>query len=110
MNEPDTEEPFAEPWQAQALAAAMSLQEEGVITASEWSEALGAAIRRAQARGDPDTGETYYHHVIDAIETILSDKQLINLEEVAKRKNAWVDAYRRTPHGQPVKLWDKGSN
>lgn len=104
MNLPEPDAPFAEPWQAQALAAAMSLQEAGLVTPAEWSEALGAAIRRAQAAGDPDTGDTYYLHVLNAMETLLRDKQLIGTEELAARKRAWEAAYRATPHGQPVRL------
>ena len=98
------EPPFAEPWQAQALATAMGLQEAGVLSPVEWSEALGAAIRRAQAAGDPDTGETYYLHVLDALETLLRDKGLLGDEELRARKTAWEEAYRRTPHGKPVHL------
>ena len=38
---------FAEPWEAQAFALAVSLQDRGVFTAAEWSEALGAEIAAA---------------------------------------------------------------
>ena len=100
----DPAQPFEEPWQAQALAAAMSLVEEGLVTATEWSEALGAAIRRAQARGDPDTGDTYYLHVLDAIETLLAEKNMVARSEMSNRKDDWEAAYRATPHGEPVVL------
>lgn len=96
--------PFQEPWQAQALATAVSLQETGVITASEWSNALGAAIKRAQAAGKPDDGDAYYHHVLDALETLLQEKDLVPGEELSNRKAQWEQAYRATPHGKPVVL------
>ncbi len=104
MSRPDEDFPLQEPWQAQALATAFGLQEAGVITAVEWSDALGAAIRRAQAAGDPDEGESYYHHVLDALETLLREKGLIAARELSARKAAWEEAYRHTPHGQPVSL------
>ena len=59
LDRSDEDFPFQEPWQAQALATAFSLQEVRVITAVEWSNALGAAIRRAEAAGDPDEGRSY---------------------------------------------------
>ncbi len=96
--------PFEEPWQAQALAIAHSLQESGVISAGQWSEALGAAIRRAQAAGDPDLGDTYYLHVLDALEHLLSDADLVSRGSLERRRSEWEAAYRRTPHGQPVEL------
>ncbi len=107
LSRSDEEFPPQEPWQAQALATAFSLQEAGVITAAEWSNALGAAIRRAQAAGDPDEGESYYNHVLDALETLLREKGLIEARELSKRKAEWEEAYRRTPHGEPVNLADK---
>ncbi len=96
--------PFRELWQAQALATALSLQEAGVITATEWSVALGAAIERARAGGDPDLGDTYYDHVLDALETLLREKDLIPAEELGARKAQWNEAYLTTPHGQPVTI------
>jgi len=104
----DQQAPPQEPWQAQALASAYGLQEAGVITAGEWSEALSAAIKRAQAAGDPDKGDTYYLHVLDALETLMREKDLVAAGELSERKAAWEDAYRSTPHGQPVELADTG--
>ena len=51
---------FREPWEAQAFAMTLALHERGVFTWPEWAAALAAEIKRAQAAGDPDTGETYY--------------------------------------------------
>lgn len=95
---------FAEPWEAQALALAVALQQAGCFTAVEWAEALGAAIRRAQAAGDPDDGSTYYHHVLSALEHLVQEKQIAGADLLAARKAAWIEAYEHTPHGQPVEL------
>ncbi|MDH3692102.1 MAG: nitrile hydratase accessory protein [Gammaproteobacteria bacterium] len=104
MSRPENEPPFQEPWQAQALATALGLQEAGIITVTEWSEALGVAIKNAQAAGDPDAGDTYYNHVLEALETLLRDKSLIGADELSTRKAKWKQAYLTTPHGQPVAL------
>ena len=53
---------FREPWEAQAFAMTLALHERGLFTWNEWAAALAAEIKRAQAAGDPDTGETYYSH------------------------------------------------
>lgn len=106
MTRPHDPPPFAEPWQAQALALAQSLQDSGAISASQWSEALGAAIRRARAAGDPDLGDTYYLHVLDALEHLLAEHGLVSAELLQRRRAEWEAAYRRTPHGQPVELLD----
>ena len=53
---------FRAPWEAHAFAMALALYEKGLFAWSEWSAMLGEEIKKAQAAGDPDTGETYYHH------------------------------------------------
>lgn len=104
MNPHDEPGSFAEPWQAEALALAQSLQETGVITNAQWSQALGDAIKRAQAAGDPDRGDTYYLHVLDALEQLLMANDVLSGEMLEQRKSEWEAAYKRTPHGQPVEL------
>ncbi|MGH6718510.1 MAG: nitrile hydratase accessory protein [Alphaproteobacteria bacterium] len=95
---------FAEPWQAQALALAVQLEAAGAFTASEWAEALGAAIRLAQAAGDPDDGTTYYRHVLVALESLVRAKGMASAAELSATKAAWQEAFRTTPHGKPVEL------
>ena len=56
---------FREPWEANAFAMAVTLHRRGVFTWKEWVAVLGEEIKRAQAAGDPDTGETYYRHWLD---------------------------------------------
>lgn len=80
----------------------MALQDAGVVTTAEWSSALGDAIKRARAAGDPDKGDTYYDHVLVALETLMHQKGLVAGEELSTRKLQWREAYLRTPHGQPV--------
>jgi nitrile hydratase accessory protein len=57
---------FREPWEAQAFAMALVLYDRGMCTWPDWAAALADEIKRAQAAGDPDTGETYYQHWLNA--------------------------------------------
>ena len=61
-------------------------------------------LRRAQAAGDPDTGETYYRHWLAALERLCAEKGLALSDEVAARADEWRDAYLATPHGEAVSL------
>ena len=65
---------FREPWEAEAFALALSLNERGLFTWKEWAATLGDEIKKAQAAGDPDTGETYYHHWLATLERIVAEK------------------------------------
>ena len=95
---------FREPWEAQAFAMAVRLHEAGHFTWTEWAAALAEQIRQAQAAGDPDLGDTYYVHWLAALERLVAAKGLVSAEELAQRKEAWAEAARVTPHGEPIEL------
>jgi nitrile hydratase accessory protein len=95
---------FAEPWQAQAFALAVRLSEQGHFTWKEWAAALADELKAAADRGEPDDGSRYYHHWLAALERLVAAKHLSNPAAMLARKEAWAEAYRRTPHGKPVEL------
>jgi len=95
---------FREPWQAQAFALVLSLHEHGAFNWQEWTAALGEEIKKAQAAGDPDTGETYYHHWLAALERLVAAKGLADSVTLARTREAWRRACARTPHGTPIEL------
>jgi nitrile hydratase accessory protein len=69
-----TEPVFKAPWEAQAFALAVKLNESGFFTWKEWADTLAAVIREARAAGDPDLGDTYYVHWARALERILTSR------------------------------------
>jgi len=83
---------------------AVALHERGAFTWTEWAAALALEIKAAQAAGDPDTGETYYHHWFAALEKLVAAKSLASNAELAGRRDQWDRAARATPHGQPIEL------
>ena len=95
---------FREPWEAHAFAMALALHERGLFTWTEWAAALAAEIKRAQAAGDPDTGETYYRHWLNALESIVAAKGATDAQTLARYRHAWARAAERTAHGTPVVL------
>ena len=101
----DAEGPvFREPWEAQAFAMALALHERGVFSWNEWAETLSGEIKRAQAAGDPDTGETYYRHWLAALERLVASKGVTTSETLHRYRDAWDQAADRTPHGMPIEL------
>jgi nitrile hydratase accessory protein len=95
---------FREPWEAQAFALTLALYEAGAFTWHEWTDALAAAVRRAQADGDPDTGETYYRHWLAALEALIAAKGIADAAGLSRIREAWERAAHRTPHGEPIEL------
>src|SRR5207249_8226717 len=71
---------FREPWEAHAFAMALALHERGLFTWNEWASALAEEIKRAQAAGDPDTGETYYRHWLATLENLVAAKGVATSE------------------------------
>jgi nitrile hydratase accessory protein len=95
---------FREPWEAQAFAMTLALHARGLFSWPEWAAMLGEEIRRAQSAGDPDTGETYYRHWLNALERIVAAKGVTDAGTLARYRDAWDHAADRTPHGLPIEL------
>jgi nitrile hydratase accessory protein len=95
---------FSEPWEAEAFAVTLALHQQGLFSWSEWSRALAAQIRMAQAAGDADLGDTYYRHWLAALEALVAAKGASSSEELTRYRSAWGHAADRTPHGQPIEL------
>ena len=101
----DAEGPiFREPWEAQAFAMALALHARGLFTWPEWADVLAQEIKRAQAAGDPDTGETYYRHWLNALERLVAEQGVTDAATLARYRDAWDHAADRTPHGEPIEL------
>lgn len=83
---------------------ALTLHDRGVFTWGEWAAALADQIKRAQAAGDPDTGETYYLHWLATLEHLVAAKGVTTSETLHRYRNAWDRAADRTPHGKPIEL------
>ena len=95
---------FAEPWQASAFALAVSLSRQGHFSRQAWAVALAEELKASSARGEPDDGSHYYHCWLTALERLVVAKRLSDKPALLACKDAWADAYRRTPHGKPVEL------
>jgi len=95
---------FSQPWEAKAFALAVRLAEAGCFTWPEWVQIFSREIKAAQEQGDPDLGDTYYQHWLNALERICTAKGLVAGEDMHRRKAAWRRAYLNTPHGRPIEL------
>lgn len=95
---------FDQPWQAQALAIADTLVDNGMFSAVAWSEALGQALRTAELEGAADNQETYFRCVLIALEQLVAEYSEIDQRAMSQKKRDWEQAYLSTPHGKPVSL------
>lgn len=95
---------FAEPWQAQAFALAVKLSEQGYFTWKEWTEAMARELNAAGDSREGGDGSRYYEHWLAALEGLVTAKGLADPAMLLARRDAWADAYRHTPHGEPVVL------
>ena len=85
------------------FALAVALNERGIFTGSEWSEALGAkAAHLSEAEAaDP---EAYWRAWLAALESLLAAKKVARPADLVTLREASRDAAERTPHGQPIEL------
>lgn len=95
---------FSEPWQAEVFAMTLMLHEKKLFSWCEWADQLNSSILAAQKNGDPDLGNTYYLHWLDALETLVTAKQIGEPGQLADLYKQWENAANSTPHGQPIVL------
>ena len=100
----DGQPAFDEPWQAEVLAIADTLVQNGMFSAGAWSDALGEALKQAQTSGASDNQETYYQCVLKALEGLVASHSDIDRQAMNGKRKDWEQAYLSTPHGQPVNL------
>ena len=75
---------------------ALALHERGLFTWPQWAATLGEEIKRAQAAGDPDTGETYYRHWLNALERLVAEKGVTDARDAGAHPRRLGP--RRRPH------------
>lgn len=92
---------FAEPWQAQAFAMAVALNERGLFTWPEWAAAISAEIK---ASGAADDGSRYYEFWLGALEKLLVAKGAATPDLIEDLSASWSRAAEATPHGRPIEL------
>ena len=67
----------------------------------------GQRYGRPRAAGDPDLGDTYYHHWVAALESLCVTRAGIDQTAIDECQRDWRHAYEHTPHGQPVERWGR---
>ena len=94
---------FPAPWAARAFALAVTLNERGVFSWTEWSETLSATVSR-MADDNPADPEAYWRAWLASLEELLGGKQIAGPHDLLELQDAWREAAGRTPHGQPIEL------
>ncbi|QFT33099.1 Nitrile hydratase beta subunit [Labrenzia sp. THAF82] len=93
---------FSAPWEARVFAMTLQAHEAGVFSWSEWADTLGAELA-GEGNGSGDT-KGYYDHWLNAFEKLLAKKGVAAADQLSHLKEAWDQAARATPHGQPIEL------
>lgn len=95
---------FDEPWQAQAFALAVKLNEAGHFSWAEWADIFGAEIALASKDGRGCGNENYYLCWVTALEKIVAKNNIVSTEQLILRKNEWQHANEHTEFGKSIEL------
>jgi nitrile hydratase accessory protein len=95
---------FAEPWEAQVFALAVTLSSRGFYSWREWTETLGGELAQIGRDTEALNGSRHYLHWLTTLERIAVARGIVDEQGLAVRKRQWIEAYGSTPHGQPVEL------
>ncbi len=95
---------FQEPWHAQLFALTVHLNEAGRFAWPDWAARFSATLKAHGMAKDLDGGDDYFTAWLETLEVLLAEKGWAEAAQVAKMRDAWEQAYLRTPHGAPVHL------
>ena len=96
--------PFEQPWHAEVFAVTVHLSETNLFSWVEWTQTLGQHIIAANTMRVINGTDDYYQVWLRTLIALLSVKEVTDLETIASMQNRWAEAYRNTPHGEPVNL------
>jgi nitrile hydratase accessory protein len=95
---------FRDSWEAEAFAIGNILVKDERLSCRQWMDLMAAAIQTAQAAGDPDQGDTYYHHWCSALESFCFQMDWISPTAYNELVDLWALAIANTPHGVALSL------
>lgn len=95
---------FQEPWHAQLFALTVHLNEAGRFAWPDWAARFSATLKAHGVAKDLDGGDDYFTAWLETLEVLLVEKGWAEAAQVAQMRDAWEQAYLRTPHGAPVHL------
>ncbi|MFM7573409.1 MAG: nitrile hydratase accessory protein [Snowella sp.] len=95
---------FRDSWEAEAFAIGNLLIKQGFLSCSEWVNIFSEEIKKAQVQGDPDRGDTYYSHWLNALERLCIERGLTDWQTYQKQLQLWHQAVLNTPHGVPLAI------
>ena len=98
---------FREPWEAQAFAMAVKLNEQGIFTWTEWAEQLSREIEQAGADDDPTN---YYMHWMSALEKLVASHGLVSADEARRPKGRLGPGGTSNPPWRTDRAWPRSAS
>jgi len=82
---------FAEPWEGRAFGLAMALTDAGTLSYDTFRDHLVGGIARGESTNPDGTGYSYYRCWLQALESALAERGLVQPDEVATRSVELAD-------------------
>jgi len=95
---------FAAPWEARVFAMTLKAHDAGLFSWNEWAETLGTELHKDDDLPLGTTAPGYYDHWLSAFERLLTQKGIAAGSVLSDLKQAWENAAKSTPHGEPIEL------
>ena len=95
---------FSQPWHAQLFALTVHLNESGRFAWPDWAARFSATLAAHGLNKELDGGDDYFNAWLETLESVLAEDGAAAPDETLRLRDAWEQAYLRTPHGEPVRL------
>ena len=95
---------FEEYWHGHLFALTVHLNGSGHFPWLEWTERLGASLKKHGLDNSLNGGNDYFVAWLDALESFLTELNVTDQNDLVLAKEAWKKVYLNTPHGEPISL------
>lgn len=110
----DEDPVFDAPWQAEAFAVTVALNEAGHLDWPDWAQYLSTALDNAgldanaplERQHDQQGNDAYYHAWLAALEAVVRDRQWVGPLQLGARREA-IRAYNQVADSTPLFSADK---
>ena len=95
---------FEQPWHAQIFALTVTLNERAHFSWSEWAERFGTTLQTHGLAQSLNGGDDYFLAWLDALESLLAGRGVVQADELGALKIAWTEAYLSKSRGAHVRI------
>ena len=95
---------ISEPWQGQLYAITLAIIDANIFSYKDFLSVFSKKLDKKVRKNNYDSDIEFFFIWLETLETLLCSLEIGKKTELMFLKDRWRNAFKRTKHGEPVKL------